>query len=48
MHLIIMGTDLQGKVFFKSAVDKITISRLCSRKQKKIMLLQDELFLHNE
>ena len=31
--------------FFKSVVDKITISRLCSRKQKKIMLLQDELFL---
>lgn len=34
----------RGK-FFKSVVDKITISRPCSRKQKKIMLLQDELFL---
>jgi hypothetical protein len=36
--------DLQGKVFLKSVVDKITISRPCSRKQKKIMLLQNELF----
>ena len=34
-----------GESFFKSVVDKITISRPCSRKQKKIMLLQDELFL---
>lgn len=37
----------RGK-FFKSVVDKITISRPCSRKQRKIMLLQDELFLYNE
>lgn len=34
-----------GESFLKSVVDKITISRSCSRKQKKIMLLQDELFL---
>lgn len=34
-----------GESFFKSVVDKITISRPCSRKQKKIMLLQDELLL---
>ena len=31
--------------FLKSVADKITISRPCSRKRKKIMLLQDELFL---
>ena len=34
-----------GESFFKSVVDKITISHPCSRKQKKIMLLQDELLL---
>ena len=34
--------------FFKSTADKISTSRTYSRKQKKIMLLQDKLFLYNE